>query len=119
MYYYHPGSYHPIYPRYYPGIRQQTPVDSNILYQSANVSKKLMKEASIVLDRLAQSKEFDSKLMYAAQISDINEVKRLIHSTGVTSDVDVYYNPDGLRLEFKSNVEALDCCKLTITLRWR
>jgi hypothetical protein len=120
MYYYHPSSYHPpIYPGYYPSMRQQPPVDPNLLYHSANESKKLMKDASIVLNRLSESKEFDSKLMYAAQISDINEVKRLIHSTGVTSDVDVHYNPDGLRLEFKSMIESLDCCKLMIALRWK
>lgn len=78
-----------------------------------------MNEASMVLDKLSESKEFDAELMYAAQASDIEEVNRLIHSIGVTSEVDVNYNPDGLRLEFYSKVENMDCCHLFISLRWR
>jgi uncharacterized protein YicC (UPF0701 family) len=103
---------------YYP-IRQYPEIDPNLLYQSANESKKLMKEASIVLNKLSESKEFDAELMYAAQASDIEEVRRLIHSIGVTSQVDVQYNPDGLRLEFTSQVANMDCCRLFIALRWR
>jgi hypothetical protein len=113
--YYYPTNYNPAY---FP-IRQYETVDPNLLYKSANESKKLMKEASLVLDKLSGSKEFDAELMYAAQTSDIAEVKRLIHSIGVTSDVDVHYNPDGLRLEFTSKVDNMDCCKLFIALRWR
>ena len=78
-----------------------------------------MKEASMVLNKLSEPKEFDADLMYAAQASDIKEVKRLIHSIGVTSDVDVNFNPDSLRLEFTSKVANMDCCRLLIALRWR
>jgi uncharacterized protein YicC (UPF0701 family) len=121
MYYlYWPHYYDPsIYRNCYYQNRQFPAVDPNILYHSANESKKLMKDASIVLDKLADSKEFDVELMYAAQASDIEEVKRLIHSIGVTSEIEVQYNPDGIRLEFKSKVPSLDCCKLSIALRWR
>ncbi|WP_209121090.1 hypothetical protein [Alkalihalobacillus sp. BA299] len=72
----------------------------------------------MVLDKLSESKEFDAELMYAAQASDIEEVKWLIHSIGVTSEVDIHFNPDGLRLEFKSQIQTIDCCKLTIAMRW-
>ena len=41
-----------------------------------------MKEASLVLDKLADSKEFDKKLMTAAQASQNEEVMRLIRSKG-------------------------------------
>lgn len=108
-----------IRPNTYDPIRQYPEVDPNLLYHSANESKKLMKEASIVLNKLSESKEFDAKLMYAAQASDIEEVKRLIYSIGVTSEVDVQYNPDSLRLEFTSQVANMDCCRLLIALRWR
>ncbi|MFD2924411.1 hypothetical protein [Halobacillus naozhouensis] len=121
MYYlHHPTYYYPCYP--HPGgwpIRQLPNVDPNLLYQSANESKKLMKDASMVLNKLSDSKEFDAELMYAAQASDLEEVQRLIHSIGVTSDVDIQYNPDGLRLEFRSEVANMDCCRLYIALRWR
>ncbi|MBM7573622.1 hypothetical protein [Aquibacillus albus] len=120
-YFYHPSYYHPpvYHPGYYPNYRQMPPVDPNLLYQSANETKKLMEDASTVLDKLADSKEFDTELMYAAQASDYEEVERLIHSLGITSNVNVQFNPDGLRLEFQSQVTSLDCCHLTITLRWR
>lgn len=95
------------------------PVDPELLYESANQSSKLMKEASMVLDKLASSKEFGARLMDVAQQSKTEEVERLIHSVGITSDVDVTYNPDGLELVFKSKVKNLDCCKLSISLRWR
>ncbi|HEU5140053.1 MAG TPA: hypothetical protein VFT51_08770 [Bacillales bacterium] len=121
MYYaYHPYAYRPPYCHHVTcPIRQYPQMDPNLLYQSANESKKLMKEASLVLDKLSESKEFDADLMYAAQASDIAEVKRLVHSIGVTSDVDIHYNPDSLRLEFKSKVADMDCCRLSIALRWR
>ncbi|MFC7686481.1 hypothetical protein [Ureibacillus sp. GCM10028918] len=95
------------------------PVDPELLYESAIQSNKLMKEASMVLDKLASSKEFGARLMDVAQQSNSQEVERLIHSVGITSDVEIKYNPDGLELEFKSKVKNLDCCKLSISLRWR
>jgi hypothetical protein len=116
MYYLYPPSYYQ--PPYGP-IRQFPPVDPGLLYQSANQTKKLMADASMVLNKLSTSKEFDAKLMYAAEHSDIEEVRRLVHSIGVTSDVDIHYNPDGLRLEFTSKVANLDCCRLLVALRWR
>lgn len=104
----------------YHETRQQFPdVDAELLYESANETKKLMEDASIVLDKLADSEEFDTELMYAAQASDIDEVRRLIRSTGVESPVDVNYNPDGLTISFSSQVNDLDCCKLRVALRWR
>lgn len=119
MYYgYQPGSnYYPLADtgtRYYQGYRQFPPVDTNLLCQSASESKKLMAEAAIVLNKLSASKVFASELMYAAQASDFDEVNRLIYSIGLTSDVDVYFNPEGFRLEFKSESSSLK-----IVLRWR
>ena len=95
------------------------PANPDFLYESAKESNKLMKEASMVLDKLASSKEFDARLMDFAQQSNTKEVKNLIQSVGITSDVDIKYNPDGLELEFKSKVKDQDCCKLSISLRWR
>lgn len=95
------------------------PVNPNHLYESAQSSRKLMSEASILLDRLATSKEFDAKLMEAAQRSDTAEVTRLIRSLGITANVNAQYNPDGLRLEFTSTINGVECCRLLISLRWR
>ncbi|SOC05819.1 hypothetical protein SAMN05880501_104120 [Ureibacillus xyleni] len=128
---YAPISYRPVHQR--PSVDhrllQQTPnpsnqnpyppVDPNYLYQSANETKKLMKDASLVLDRLASSKDFDEKLMNHAQLSESEEVKRLIKSIGITSDVEAVYNPDSLRLEFISHHSNSECCRLSIVLKWR
>jgi hypothetical protein len=121
-YYYGPQFYYPPapYSACYPYQRQPYPnVDANLLHQSANVTKVLMKDASTILEKLSESKEFDAQLMYAAQVSDMKEVNRLINSIGVKSKVEVHFTPDGLRLEFTSKVEPLDCCRLLIALRWR
>ncbi|WP_208591007.1 hypothetical protein [Gracilibacillus suaedae] len=120
MNYFNQPKYQPLscHSTYWP-TRQFQPVDPYFLYQSAIESKKLMKDASMVLNKLSESKEFDAELMYAAQSSDIVEVKRLIDSIGITSDVDINYNPDGLRLAFSSKEDNTDCCRLSITLHWR
>lgn len=123
MYVYQNGYYYyPVYypdSRYYPNYRQPPSVNPDLLCQSATETKKLMDDAVIVLNKLSDSKEFDSQLMNAAQVSDNEEINHLIHSLGLQTDLDVHYNPDGLRLEFKSDVDNIDCCKLTIALRWR
>jgi len=113
--FYYPPNY---YMNYWPS-RQYPDVNPKVLNQSAQASKNLMEEASLVLDKLATSEEFSTALMSAAQESNTTEVKRLIHSLDVTSDVDITYNPDGLHLEFKSNIADIHCCTLTVALRWR
>ncbi|WP_101843549.1 hypothetical protein [Halobacillus sp. Marseille-P3879] len=113
--YHYPWCY---YPYCWP-VRLYGEADPSILTQSANESRQLMKDASKVLDKLAESEEFDAQLMDAAQQSNDEEVKRLIHSIGVNSEVEVHYNPDGLRIEFRTSIEDVNCCKLHIALRWR
>ncbi|MCP3026540.1 hypothetical protein [Halobacillus sp. A5] len=114
--YYYPCRY--CCPQYWP-FRPYEEVDPALLTESAAESKKLMKDASKVLDKIAESEEFDAQLMQAAQISDDEEVERLIKSIGVTSRLEIHYNPDSVRLEFSSSIEEIDCCKLEIALRWR
>ncbi len=78
-----------------------------------------MNDASIVLNQLADSVEFGEAVMSAAQESNEEEVKRLIQSTGISSDVDISFNPDNIRMEFKSQVDGDECCQLQISVRWR
>lgn len=98
--------------------RQYPDVDSTLLEQSAKSMRNIMKEASIVLNKLADSKSFANKVMYAAQHSDMTEVERLIQSTGITSKVKTTFNPDGIMLKLSSSIENVECCHLTISLRW-
>lgn len=99
--------------------RQFPQVDPQMLYESATESMRLMKEASIVLGKFSESKEFGGKVMAAAQESKHDEVQKLIQSLGVKSDVKVNYTPNSLTMEFIAKVENVDCCNLVISLRWR
>ncbi|UOQ84936.1 hypothetical protein [Gracilibacillus salinarum] len=109
----------PAYSNYHHWQRPYPPVDPNTLYQSANQSQKILQEARMVLTKFAESKEFDTELMNAAQASNHEEVRRLIHSIGdISSKIEVHFNPDSIRLEFSSNDANSDCCHVIIALRW-
>ncbi|WP_245823404.1 hypothetical protein [Metabacillus halosaccharovorans] len=98
--------------------RQFPEIDPTLFEQSAKSMQVLMKEASLVLNKLAQSKDFASKVMYAAQQSNMNEVNKLIKSTGIKSKVKTSFNPDGIHLNLSSSIGGAECCQLTVSLRW-
>jgi hypothetical protein len=60
------------------------------------------------------------EIMKAAQVSNKEEVNRLIHTVDIASEVDIHFNPDSLRLEFKKKAteNELACCRLLVILRW-
>ncbi|MFA1822977.1 hypothetical protein ACDX78_22980 [Virgibacillus oceani] len=121
MCYLYPQFYLPYnFINYFP-VRQFPPVDPNVFSESANEMKTLMNDASNVLDKLAASKQFAKELMTAAQESDVKEVERLIHTVDIASEIDVNFNPDSLRLEYRRKVtnNEMECCRLLVTLRWR
>lgn len=94
-------------------------IDATLFHQSAGAFKKLMKEATIILNKFSESEEFAYKVMDAAQQSNTDKVKALIKSTGVSGDVEISYNPDGINIAMVSKVEDKDCCKLEMAIRWR
>jgi hypothetical protein len=127
-YYFCPYGQPIMVPQYYPVhsmnwfpylVRQYPPVDITLFNKSAVAMQKLMKEASIVLNKIASSKTFAFKLMSAAQESKLKEVERLIKSTGIKSKVETSYTPGGINFKLSSMVGESDCCHLTIALRWR
>lgn len=99
-------------------IRQYPDVDPTMFEQSAKSMQTLMQDASIVLQKLAQSKDFASKVMSAAQHSNMKEVDQLIKSTGIKSKVKTSFNPDGIHMELSSSIGQAECCHLTVSLRW-
>ncbi len=58
--------------------RQFPPVDTGQLEDSVSRFQKLIKEAELLINRLANSREFSTQLMSAAQKSDKNKVIQLI-----------------------------------------
>jgi hypothetical protein len=105
--------------RHYLYYRPFPPVNPDILFDSALEAKKLMNDVSNVLDKLRESKEFDTILMNAAQDSNYDEVKRLIKSIGLESDVDIRFDPHGMQLEFMSMDKTKSISSVKVSLRWR
>ncbi|NLP52254.1 hypothetical protein [Bacillus sp. RO1] len=118
--YYPRNVYFPVYthtmPR--PYMRVYPEVDPTVFTESAESMQQLMKEASIILKKLSDSKEFASDVMAAAQEGNKEKVSQLLLSTGVHSGVKVDFNPDGINLNMTSEIQGKDCCHLTISLRW-
>ncbi|WP_163970869.1 hypothetical protein [Oceanobacillus halotolerans] len=99
---------------------QYPPVNPDYLYESANYMQPLIQDINRVLDKLGSSKEFDEKLMEAAQVNDKEEVKRLIDTLDINADVKIDYTPDSLSLTFEPmEEERKGCCKVETRLRWR
>ncbi len=125
----HPGFFHPYQyyqpscvpsPFFYGWGREQYPeVDAEMFSESAKAFQSLMKDASKILDHLAESKTFAHDVMAAAQEDKKQLVEQLLKSTGVKSKVDVTYNPDSIHLHLHTKVHGTECCALTMVLRWR
>jgi hypothetical protein len=128
MYRYHPfyppsqrpcsqGFYQPQY--FQPYNRNYPPVNTSIFMSSAQKTLTLMSDAQTLLDHIGNSNDFAYKLMNAAQQSNMDEVNKLIGSTGVKVKPIVNINPDGLRLVFDEKLGELDCCHVIVIVRWR
>ncbi|MFE8702376.1 hypothetical protein ACFYKX_17400 [Cytobacillus sp. FJAT-54145] len=106
--------------RFYPQpyYRPFPQVNPDLFMQSAHHMQVLMKDASLLLDRMASSKEYAMNLMGAAQESKMQQVNDMIKGAGITTMPEVSYTPEGLKLYFKSKAEDIDCCHLSLTLRW-
>lgn len=111
--------FRPLIPR--PAPASYLPVDATVLRRSALLTQQnLLKQADQMLLKLSSSEDLSHRIMAAAQQSQNDEVKRLLRSTGVASDIEVKYNPDIIRIELSSSSsDAIPCCKLSVALLWR
>ncbi len=115
-----PNNYVPyFYPPHYQYQRVYPQVDPTLFITSAKHMQIIMKDASILLDRMASSRQFAFDLMTAAQNSEQAKVNQMLKNTGIQTTPKISFNPDGLILNFSSVAEDLDCCHLTLSLRWR
>ena len=124
MYYYY-------YPYYYPYIpapsqpwsltgspRQFPAVDTQQFDTSIHKFQMLMRQANLLINKLADDPEFAKELMGAAQQSNENKVNELIKSTGVTINVKTSFTPTGIRIILNNSELAGGCCNLLVWLRW-
>lgn len=108
-------SYLPIYYRPEPSFPT---IDPNLFIQSAQQMKNLLADVSTVLNKISSSRSFAVDLMNAAQRSEMEKVKQMIKSTGITHIPKIYYNPTSLKLEFQSLTKQFQCCQLSVNIRW-
>ncbi|WP_338448054.1 hypothetical protein R4Z09_17615 [Niallia oryzisoli] len=97
---------------------QYPEVDIQQFEKSAQSFQQLIKQADLLINRLARSKEFARELMSAAQKSDDKKVNELIKSTGITIKVKTSFTPDGIRIILDNSKLEGHCCQLLIALRW-
>ncbi|MCC3355744.1 hypothetical protein [Bacillus sp. REN16] len=109
-----PNSYDP-----YAYYRKLPEVDPTLFKESAEEMRILMRDASVILAKLADSKDFAKQVMAAAQASNDQEVNRLLKTTGIQSHVKATFNPDGLNLQLEASIAGTKSSLLTIALRWR
>jgi hypothetical protein len=98
--------------------RQYPPVDTGQLEESVTRFQKLIKEAELLINRLANSKEFATELMSAAQASNKDKVIQLIREAGVSIHITTEFTPTGIRIILDNSEMEGGCCDLMIALRW-
>lgn len=98
--------------------RQYPSIDIHQFDVSVHKFQQLMRQANLLVNRLADDPEFAKALMWAAQQSNADEVNRLIKSTGITIKVLPTFTPTGIRIELDNSALEGDCCRLLIALRW-
>lgn len=132
QYYYVPSQAYPHFSSNYSAGARQSPfyyqpyfyfrpfqeVNPQLFMTSAKYMQSLMKDASVLLERMADSKEFAKQLMSNAQESKQKLVEDQIKHTGIQNVPIVSYTPDGLKLVFSKDIDTINCCNLTLTVRW-
>ncbi|MDL4842537.1 hypothetical protein [Aquibacillus rhizosphaerae] len=112
--------YRPLY-GWTPPSRSPSPypeVNTQQLKKSAKAFQPLMKDANIIIESFATEETFAYKVMSAAQKSETAKIKEYIKELGVTRDVEIKYNPDGIRLRLVNHSDNIECCKLSVSLQW-
>lgn len=101
-----------------PNERPLTNADPDLFIKSAKLSQSLLLDAKKVIDTLANSKPFSKRLMTAAQESNKTVVTTMIRQTGVKTEPDIHYSPDGIHLDFHPKTGE-DLCHIIVNLKWR
>jgi hypothetical protein len=116
----HYRTYHPIppyYQTYFPS-RNTAQVNPTMFMDSARQTKELIKDGTLISEKIAGSKPFSIDIMRAAQESNKAKVEELIKSIGIKHKPQVSYTPNGLTLTFIHEQNDIDCCHLILKIRW-
>ena len=85
---------------------------------SAKEMEIIMQDASTLLTKMATSRQFSFEFMSAAQEGKQDKIQSMLKSTGIKRIPKVSYTPDGLLLHFELGSMHLNCCQLTLSIRW-
>lgn len=119
MYRFHPFHGNRPSPQTYMNQQRVLPATApDTLMASAGKTLSLMDDAKMVLGRINSSREFASKLMTAAQQSNLPEVHRLLQTIQTRVQPVVSFNPDGVRFVFDEKLGQVDCCHLIVSVKW-
>jgi hypothetical protein len=99
-------------------FRPYSATNPDQLVKSAKTSQSLMLDVKKVMDTLATSKPFSSRLMTAAQASKMSVVIDMIRKIGIKNEPDITYNPDGIRFDFYPKAGE-ENCHIIVSLKWR
>lgn len=102
---------HTIKPRDYPTV------DSKMLSNSITSSNHLLKDASLLTQKLAEP-AIARELMMHAQQGNQKEVDRIIHSFGCKSTVVTSYSPSSVKFTIDPPANDIPCCEVTLQLKW-
>ncbi|MFO1445351.1 hypothetical protein KDN24_19550 [Bacillus sp. Bva_UNVM-123] len=105
--------YHPQH-----AFRQYPTINPATFMKSAKEMETLMHDATLLLTKMASSRQFSFEFMSAAQASKQDKIQNMLKSTGIKRIPKVSYTPDGLYLNFESGIEQQKCCQLAVKLRW-
>ncbi|MGE7763943.1 hypothetical protein [Peribacillus sp. NPDC096540] len=100
-----------------PMFRPLTATNPDLLVKSAKTSQSLLLDVKKVVDTIATSMPFSTRLMTAAQESKKTVVMDMIRKTGVKTVPDIMYNPDGIRFHFHSIGD--ENSHIIVSLKWR
>ncbi|MFS0655571.1 inner spore coat protein [Bacillus sp. 179-C3.3 HS] len=89
------------------------PVDAHSFQRAAKESTRLVTDASLITQQIANSLSFGQRIMQAAEHSDTATVIRMLKQIGVKSNVDIRFSPEGIRIFL-----SLTSSRLFLLLRW-
>lgn len=100
------------------GTSPYPPVNTTRFHTSATNSMQLMKQANLLVTKIADSHSFADELMSSAQSSNQKKVEEMIASTGITTSKQTTFTPDGIRIHLQNKNEDGVSCDLILILQW-
>ncbi|SDO72868.1 hypothetical protein SAMN04487897_12085 [Paenibacillus sp. yr247] len=109
----HPYHYAP----YWVWDRDYPSVDTKIMSHSVTTSQNLLKDASLLIRKLAEP-AIARQLMANAQIGNQKEVDRIVNSFGVESTILTSFTPSAIQFIIDPRGTGKPCCEMTLSLKW-